>query len=480
MTTKKIIDITAYDKLPPQALELEKAVLGACMIDNEAVAVAVELLTPEHFYTIAHQDIFEAILQLFKQSQPIDTLTVPNKMESNGTLKQAGGLDYIFELVNSIYSGAHVETHCRIVIQKYIAREIIRNAVFATKEAHTDTLDVFELLDDLTVKLIHLRGVSVRNKLEHINIVANDNIKEIIAKSKVTYKKTAILTGLDELDDILGGLQPQLYIIAGRPGSGKSSFATSIINYLSIDKKKRIALFSLEMTKEQVELRLKTIRTSIPNIRLLKGEIRNNEWEILFAETNIISDSPIYIDDSSTLNIIDLRSKLISLKAKHDIDICIVDYIQRMTSAEKGIRDIRLITNEVSSGLARVSKELKIPVIALSQLSREVEKSKDKVPELHHLKESGNIEEDAYAVIFIYRPEYYGFNTFTDDNQHITSDNKVQLIVAKHRNGTLGAPIFTFDKSKMHFRNLYDNSSQFPVPSNRINVKGNENDFKEF
>lgn len=476
---EEIFESYMLGKIPPQALGLEEAVIGACLVQEKATALVIEILTPEHFYLPANKYIFEAITQLFRKSQPIDILTVGEKLKLNGKLDEVGGYYTLSAITNKIASGANAEEHAYIICQKFIAREIIKNASEAIKDAYTDTIDVLEMLDDVSIKLLNLRGNTIKNKPSHIETVANENLKEIKLKSKSDNKQLGISTGLKELDNILGGLLPQLYIVAGRPGSGKSSFVTSLINNIAIENLQSVALFSLEMTKEQVELRIKTIRTSIPNIRLLKGEIHENEWEKLHKETEVISGSPIFIDDSSSLNIIDLRSKLINLKSKYDIKAVFVDYIQRMTSAEKNQRDVRLLTNEVSSGLARLSKELKIPIVALAQLSREVERTKDKMPELHHLKESGNIEEDAYSVMFIYRPEYHGLPTFSDGNEHISSENKVQIIVAKHRNGGLGAPIFKFEKEKMYFRNLDDYiSTQFPTK--KIEIKVKESDFTDF
>jgi replicative DNA helicase len=245
------------------------------------------------------------------------------------------------------------------------------------------------------------------------------------------------------------------------------------------------------MTKEQLELRLKTIKTGISNIRLIKGEIHENEWEALNEATEEISGAPIFIDDCSSVNIVDIRAKIINLISKYDIKIVFIDFIQRMKSVDKNQRDLRLITNEITGGLAAIAKDLKIPIVALSQLNRSVESTKNKMPELHHLKESGNIEEDAYAIMFLYRPEYYGLETFADDYSDIESKDKAQVLIAKHRNGSLGDPIISFIKNKMHFEDLKENSYT-PIGTTlqakidqmgaekTIMPKGKESDFDDF
>lgn len=811
------IDLSSYTfgKLPPQAVELEEAVLGACLVEQNAVALAIDLIKPEYFYVPNYQTIFEAITQLFKKNDPIDILTVSEKLKDLGKLEQVGGIYELSILTNKIASTANTEAHCYIIIEKYIARALINYSSDSIKAAYDDSNDIFELIDDLSVKLLALRQNTVKNKPVHIEQVANENMSEIKQKAKSDKKQIGVQSGIKAIDEIIGGFLPQLYIVAGRPGSGKclakgtkvlmydgtiknvedikngelvmgdnsterivsgtisgqeemfeiiptkgerftvnrshvlslrmsssngkvyhkdqiinisvddylkqndkfkhhaklwrtavefkeqevpispylyglwlgdgakrdpritncdtevesylKTIATKVYtdkrtgartynlfgqpklkkiitesvvnnkktilkNYLINSRKNRLELlaglidtdgylssncleivtkydtlrddilflcrslglaaysadkigtiktsgfkgdyyritisgnidiipcrikrrqaterkqiknalnvgfkieskgigeyygfevdknnlfllgdftvthntslvtsclkniavdnlipcgvFSLEMTKEQVELRLKTIKTGISNIRLIKGDVKGeNEWEQLYEATEEIAGSPIFIDDSSAINIVDLRSKIINLIAKFDIKIVFIDYIQRMQSAEKGQKDLRLITNEVTNGLARIAKDLKIPVVALSQLSRSVESTKDKMPELHHLKESGNIEEDAYCVMFIYRPEYYGLPTFANEHLDISSTDKAQVLIAKHRNGSLGEPIISFIKSKMLFEDL---SSYQPITQDlqakinemgKIKAKGKEEDFNDF
>ena len=476
-----------FGSIPPQNTDIEEAVLGACLVEQNAVALAIDLIKPEYFYVPNNQTIFEAITQLFKKNDPIDILTVSEKLKDLGKLEQVGGIYQLSILTNKIASTANTEAHCYIIIEKYIARTLINYSSDSIKGAYDDSNDIFDLIDDLSVKLLALRQNTVKNKPVHIEQVANENMAEIKLKAKSDKKQIGVQSGIKAIDEIIGGFLPQLYIVAGRPGSGKSSLVTSCLKNIAVDNLTPCGVFSLEMTKEQVELRLKTIKTGISNIRLIKGDVKGeNEWEQLYEATEEIAGSPIFIDDSSAINIVDLRSKIINLIAKYDIKIVFIDYIQRMQSAEKGQKDLRLITNEITNGLARIAKDLKIPVVALSQLSRSVESTKDKMPELHHLKESGNIEEDAYCVMFIYRPEYYGLPTFANDNSDVSSTDKAQVLIAKHRNGSLGEPIISFIKSKMLFEDL---DSYKPITQDlqakinqisRIEAKGKEEDFIAF
>lgn len=483
-------DILTFGKLPPQAIKLEEAVLGACLIEQPAVALIVELIRPECFYMPQHQLIFEAITDLFKKNQVIDILTVCEQIKNKGKLEEVGGMHYVSSLTNKIGSSANIEEHAYIVIEKYLLRTLIQINSTGIKDAYNDTTDVFELLDDLSIKLMDLRQKTIKNKPVHIMQVANDNMDEITLKAKSDKLQIGVQSGIKALDDVIGGFLPQLYIVAGRPGSGKSSLVTSCLNNIAVNNLTPCGVFSLEMTKEQVELRLKTIKTGISNIRLIKGDIQGDkEWQSLHEATEEISGAPIFIDDSSSINIIDLRSKIITLVSKYGIKIVFVDYIQRMVSAEKGQKDLRLTTNEITNGLARIAKDLKIPIVALSQLSRAVESTKNKMPELHHLKESGNIEEDAYCVMFIYRPEYYGLPTFADDNSEVESKDKAQILIAKHRNGSLGEPIVSFIKNKMLFEDLKSNyqligkdlQSKINQMAAENNMpKGKEEDFNDF
>jgi replicative DNA helicase len=475
---EEILSNYMFGKLPPQSLELEEAVIGACLIEQQSLAIAIELLQPECFYMPSHQYIFEAITLLFAKGQPIDILTVAEKLKAMGKLEQVGGFHYLATVTSKIASGANTEHHAHIIIEKYLARELIKLSLEAINASYSPETDILEQLDDMSIKVLNLRGKNIKNKPVHIEQVANDNMAEIKLKSKSDNKQIGIQTGIKAIDDILVGLQPYLYIIGARPGMGKTALVCTLLNNISIENLTASAFFSLEMSKESIELRLKTIRTGISYSRLLKGEIYENEWERLYEETEVIAGSPIFIDDASGINIVDLRSKIINLVSKFGVKIVFVDYIQRMTSAEKGQKDTRLMTNEISAGLARIAKDLKIPIVALSQLSRTVESTKDKIPDLQHLKESGNLEEDAYSVIFLYRPEYYGFETFTEENKDELAKDKAQILVAKHKNGKLGDPIITFEKEKMLFKDIESGFTQFPVKTTF--PKGKEDDFTDF
>jgi replicative DNA helicase len=483
------IDLSAYvfGKIPPQSIELEEVVLGACLLEINSVALSIDLLQPDCFYLPVHNLIFDAICDLFKKNKPIDILTVSEKLKSMGKLEEVGGIHYISVLTNKVASTANIEHHCHIIIEKYLGRELIRLSSQAIKESYSDETDILQLLDEISINLLNLRSKNIKNKPVHIEQVANENMAEIKLKAKSDTKQIGIQTGIKSLDQILRGLQPYFYIIGARPSQGKTAFICTLINNVCIENLIPTAMFSLEMTKHSIELRLKTIRTGISYSRLNEGDIHNeNEWERLNEETEVIATSPLFIDDASGINVVDLRSKIINLISKFGIKLVLVDYIQRMKSADKSRKDTRETINEISDGLANIAKDLKIPVIALSQLGRSVELTKDKKPSLEHLKESGNLEEDAYGVMFLYRPEYYGIPTFTDDDKEVDSIGKAQVLVAKHRNGKLGDPIINFNKEKMFFSDIetYQPTTldikNYSEPTKNNFPKGKESDFNDF
>lgn len=444
-----------HGKLPPQAVDLEEAVLGAMMIEKDAVAAVIDMLNPEIFYKESHQAIFKAIKELFATNQPVDILTVTNQLKSNGELELAGGAFYITQLTSRIASSANIEFHSGIVIQKFLQRELIRISTETIRDSFEDTTDVFELLDKTEKNLFDISENNLRRKTDLMPDLVHKVLQQIDTARKHDGSFTGLPTGFTELDHITGGWQKSdLIIVAARPGMGKTAFVLSMARNIAVDYKRPIAVFSLEMTSEQLVTRLVSAESELSASLLRKGSLQQYQWEILNARIGKLTNAPIYIDDTAGLSIFELRAKCRRLKAQYDIQGVIIDYIQLMTAggdSKGGNREQEIST--ISRSLKSLAKELNIPVIALSQLNRSVETrpGNNKKPQLSDLRESGAIEQDADMVMFIYRPEYY--NLLEDDKGNST-EGKAQLIIGKHRNGATGEIWLRFISNYARFEDL--------------------------
>jgi replicative DNA helicase len=425
-------------KLPPQALELEEAVLGAMLIDKKGVDEVIDLLQPEAFYKTAHQHIFESIFNLFQNSQPIDLLTVSADLRKNGKLESIGGDFYLVQLTQKVASSAHIEFHARIILQKYIQRSLIRISNEIIESSYKESIDVFDLLDEAESKLYDVALGNIKRSsdtAQNLVLLAKKKIEEIATKDGLS----GVATGFEKLDLLTSGWQPSdLIIIAARPGMGKTALTLSMARNIAVTKQIPVAFFSLEMSSVQLITRLISAETGLSSEKLRTGKLASHEWKQLNVKVGDLEKAPLYIDDTPALSIFDLRAKARRLASQHDIKLIIVDYLQLMTAASSskaGNREQEIST--ISRNLKSLAKELDIPVIALSQLSRAVEtRGGTKRPQLSDLRESGAIEQDADIVSFIYRPEYYGIDEW-DDEEHTSSTGQAELIVAKHRNGGL-------------------------------------------
>jgi replicative DNA helicase len=426
-------------KLPPQVLDLEEAVLGAMMIDKKGVDEVIDILQPDAFYKEGHKYIFEAIVQLFTDTQPIDLLTVSAQLRKNAKLELAGGDFYLIQLTQKISSSAHIEFHSRIILQKFIQRSLIRISSDIIEESYDETTDVFDLLDKAESKLYEVTQGNIKRSSEtaqSLVLQAKKRIEEIANQKGLS----GVETGFTKLDAITSGWQPSdLIIIAARPGMGKTAFVLSMARNIAIDFGHPVALFSLEMSSVQLITRLISSETGLSSEKLRTGKLEKFEWEQLSVKVKNLEKAPLYIDDSPSLSIFDLRAKARRLASQHGIKIIIVDYLQLMTAGGNGKgggnREQEIST--ISRNLKALAKELNIPVIALSQLSRAVEtRGSSKRPLLSDLRESGAIEQDADIVSFIYRPEYYKIEEWDDDEQS-PSAGQAEFIIAKHRNGSL-------------------------------------------
>ena len=425
-----------HGKIPPQALDLEEAVLGAMMLESNRLAEVIEVLKPEAFYKESHQIIFSAIMRLFGQNEPVDILTVTEELRKSGELEVAGGPYFITMLTNRIASTANIEFHSRIILQKFIQRELIRISSDIIKEAYEDTTDVFDLLDKAENGLFSISEGSIGKSYMDMQSIITEAIKEISAGRGQEGKLRGVGSGFTELDRITSGWQKSdLIIIASRPGMGKTAFALTMARNAAIDFKKPVAVFSLEMSSIQLVTRLMSSETEIPQEKLRKGTMEEYEWAQLNARITPLIEAPLYIDDTAALSIFDLRAKCRRLKAHHDIQMVIVDYLQLMQGSQdtRGNREQEI--SSISRALKTLAKELDVPVIALSQLSRASEKrSAAAKPILSDLRESGSIEQDADMVMFIYRPEYYKIDV---DESGDSTSGVAEIIIAKNRNGPL-------------------------------------------
>jgi len=462
-------------KIQPQALDLEEAVLGAMMIDKRGVDEVIDILQADAFYKDAHKHIFEAIVQLFNDTQPVDLLTVSAQLRKVGKLELAGGDFYLIQLTQKISSSAHIEFHSRIILQKFIQRSLIRISAEISEEAYDETTDVFDLLDKAESKLYEVTQGNIKRSSEtaqSLVIQAKKRIEEIAGKEGMS----GVATGFHDLDKLTSGWQPSdLIIIAARPGMGKTAFVLSMARNMAIDFGHPVALFSLEMSSVQLITRLISSETGLPSEKLRTGKLEKHEWEQLSIKVKDLEKAPLYIDDTPSLSIFDLRAKARRLSSQFGIKMIIVDYLQLMTAGGSGKnggnREQEIST--ISRNLKALAKELMVPVIALSQLSRAVEtRGSSKRPLLSDLRESGAIEQDADIVSFIYRPEYYKIEEWDDEEQSPTQ-GQAEFIVAKHRNGGLENIRLKFIGSLGKFDNLDDFSSPFDELPSSMNDSAN-------
>ncbi len=450
-------------RIPPQALDLEEAVLGAMMIDKKGVDEVIDILKPDAFYSEKHKYIFEAIVQLFNDTQPVDLLTVSAQLKKNAKLEHVGGDFYLIQLTQKIASSAHIEFHSRIILQKFIQRSLIKISNEIIEESYSDTTDVFDLLDKAESKLYEVTQGNIKRSTEtaqSLVIQAKKRIEEIANKEGLS----GVPTGFSMLDKLTSGWQPSdLIIIAARPGMGKTTFVLSMARNVSIMYNLPVAFFSLEMSSVQLITRLISSETGLNSEKLRTGRLEPREWEQLSIKVKDLEKAPLYIDDTPSLSIFDLRAKARRLSSQYGIKILIIDYLQLMTAGGggKGGGNREQEISTISRNLKALAKELDIPIIALSQLSRQVESRAtgpggSKRPLLSDLRESGAIEQDADIVSFIYRPEYYKIDEW-DDEEKTPTKGQAEFIVAKHRNGGLNNIRLRFVGNLGKFENLEDN-----------------------
>jgi len=433
-------------KVPPQNLEAEMAVLGSMLLAEEAIMVAVEILDKGAFYDSKHQKIYEVILELFNQEKAVDVITVCDELKRRGSLNDIGGASYIAELANSVPTAANVAHYAKIVREKSILRELISRGTQIVSEATESEGNIDEIIDHAERLIYEISERRVSGGFTPIKTIVHDTIEKIDALYQRKEHVTGISTGFIQFDRQTAGLQPSdLIVVAGRPSMGKSAFAISIADYVGVEKKIPLCIFSLEMSREQLVQRQLCAHARVDAHHVRTGYLSTSDWPKLTAAAGKLSQSAIFIDDTPAMSAIEIRAKARRLKLHHDIKLIIVDYLQLMRGSGTSENRQQEIS-DISRSLKALARELNIPVIAISQLSRAVESRPGHKPQLSDLRESGAIEQDADVVVLLYREEYYNTDT---ENKGITEVN-----IAKQRNGPVGTIKLTFIKEYMKFENL--------------------------
>ena len=445
---KDIKDIReiSLEKVPPQNIEAEIAVLGSMLIEEEAIGQAVEIVNPSFFYRDAHKKIFQAIIDLYSLNKAVDLVTLTEKLKKNGSLDEIGGAAYLTELTTAVPTAANVAHYARIVKEKAILRNLINTATQIVAQSYDGQQDANVLLDKAEKQIFDIAG----SQLQGISVSIKEIIKDSIETIEGFYRRKAHVTGLptgfDDLDMMTAGLHnSELIVVAGRPSMGKSALAACIAEYIAVQEQKAVAIFSLEMAKEQLVQRMLCSHARVELQKARSGYLTQSDWPKLVTAAGKLAEAPIYIDDSASLTSLELRAKARRLKSHHNIELIIVDYLQLMTSATRAENRQQEIS-EISRSLKTLSKELSVPVIAISQLSRAPEKRENYRPRLSDLRESGAIEQDADVVMLLFREEYY---TPKEANKGIT-----EVIVAKQRNGPIGSQKLIFLSEYTRFENL--------------------------
>ena len=439
---KSSLDLSTmvYGKVPPQAKDLEEAVLGAIMLEKSAFDTVVEILKPECFYADSHQRIYRAMQGLQQKNQPIDILTVVEELKMREELDLIGGPYYVTRLTNAVISSANIEAHSRIILQKFIQRELIRISGEIIGDAYEDSTDVFDLLDDAESKLFEITNNHLRKNFDSIDTVLVKTVNRIEDMRHRNEDITGVPSGFASLDHVTyGWQQTDLIILAARPSVGKTAFALNLARNAALHPSKPtpVAFFSLEMSASQLVQRILSAESEIWLEKIARGKLEEHEMKQLYARgIQRLAQAPIFIDDTAALNIFELRAKCRRLKNKHNVGLILIDYLQLMSGTGDRNSNREQEISRISRDLKSLAKELQVPIIALSQLSREVEKRKEgnKIPQLSDLRESGAIEQDADMVMFLYRPEYYDITA----NEHGESNKgETHVRIAKHRNGSL-------------------------------------------
>jgi replicative DNA helicase len=441
-------DLSSH-KLPPQNIEAEESILGGILIENEAINRVTEILDPDDFYRDAHRKIFNALINLSERDEPADLITLTNELRKIDQLDSIGGASYLTSLIDSVPTAANIEYYAKIVKEKAILRKLIQTSTEIITQSYEDRGDVEVFLDEAERAIFEISEKRVRPSFYSIREIVKDSFTTIERLFQKKELVTGVPSGFKELDRMTAGFQPSdLIIIAGRPSMGKTAFCLNIAEYAAIENKIPVAIFSLEMSKEQLVIRMLCSQAHVEGTRLRTGYLNESDWPKLTIAAGNLSEAPIYIDDTAALSALELRAKARRLKSEHGLGMLIVDYLQLMKGRAR-VENRQQEISEISRSLKALSKELSIPVIAVSQLSRKTEERTGNRPQLSDLRESGAIEQDADLIIFIYRDEVYNR---AEDNPN---RGKAEVIIGKQRNGPIGKIDLAFLDKFTTFKDLY-------------------------
>jgi replicative DNA helicase len=434
------------DRVPPNSIDAEKSTLGSMLLDRDAIAKVIEILKPKDFYREAHTIIFNAINRLFDKGEPVDLVTVSEELNETGHLEAVGGASYITSLVNSVPTAANVEHYAKIVEEKAILRRLIKTADQIAQLGYKGDQEIDNILDQseqLVFNLSQRRTVQTFDGIKDILMDTFDNLEKLYNnKGDVT----GIATGFRDLDKMTSGLQPSdLFILAARPSMGKTALALNIAQHAAVNEKKSVAIFSLEMSKSQLVQRMLCSEAQVDSHRLRTGFLNENDWRRISQGAGRLGESKIFIDDTPGITVMEMRAKARRIQAEHGLDLILIDYLQLMTGGS-GSESRQQEVSDISRSLKGLARELSVPVVSLSQLSRAVEQRNDKRPQLSDLRSSGSIEQDADVVAFIYRDDYYNPDS---ERAGIT-----EIIIGKQRNGPVGTVELAFQKEYTKFVDL--------------------------
>ncbi len=441
-------------KLPPQNIEAEQSVLGGILIENEAINRVTEILDPEDFYRDAHRKIFSALINLSERDEPADLITLTNELRKIDQLDSIGGASYVASLVDSVPTAANIEYYAKIVKEKAILRKLIQTSTEIITQGYEDRGDVEGFLDEAERAIFEISEKRVRPSFYSIREIVKQSFTTIERLFQKKELVTGVPSGFKELDRMTAGFQPSdLIIVAGRPSMGKTAFCLNVAQYAAIENKIPVAVFSLEMSKEQLVIRMLCSEAHVEGTRLRTGFLNESDWPKLTIAAGNLSEAPIYIDDTAALSVLEMRAKARRLKSDHGLGMLIVDYLQLMKGRAR-VESRQQEISEISRSLKALAKELNIPVIAVSQLSRKTEERTGNRPQLSDLRESGAIEQDADLILFIYRDEVYNKS---EDNPN---RGKAEVVIGKQRNGPIGKIDLAFLDKFTTFKDLYKGESE--------------------
>jgi len=466
-------------RVPPQAVEVEQAVIGSMLIEHGAATIALQMLKVDDFYQQSHQNIFQTLSRLYERDNPLDLLTVENELKDLNLLEAVGGPSYLSDLTRMVSSSANIEYHAQIITEKAIKRNLIKNCTEVITESYDSSSDAYDVLDDAEQRIFDLANQKSKSSAKPVADVLKDTLAYLEDMRGKKYGITGVPSGL-KVDEITAGWQKgDLIIIAARPSMGKTAFVLTAARNAAMhhdeNLKTNVAIFSLEMSNQSLVQRLLTMEARVRSDEARKGTLNDEHFKDLIEAAGRLFASQIFIDDTPAITLMELRTKARRLKSEHDIGLIVVDYLQLMQGSTKENRNREQEIASISRGLKSLAKELDVPVIALSQLSRAVEqRGGDKRPQLSDLRESGSIEQDADVVMFLYRPEYYGITT-TAEGQ--STAGMAEVIVGKQRNGPVGSKMLYFVKDYARFENLTLNDPQgdfigAQLEENRLSTTG--------